>query len=117
MHACIFGLLLRFEGQFEGRGLFRRPENLHFSLWRTSQVGSHRLRQETLLERIFNNQRSPLAMTLRAFLFLVGKFVSPRGESSPIFPFPVFTIRHNLRLPRHSNSCRLLAQYISDSSC
>ena len=66
-----------FEGQFEGRGLFRRPENLHFSLWRTSQVGSHRLRQETLLKRIFNNQRSPLAMKLRAFLFLSGKFVSP----------------------------------------
>ncbi len=69
MPVCIFGLLVRFEGQFEGRGLFCRPENSHFSLWRTSQVVSHRLRQETLLERIFNKQRSPLAMTLRAFLF------------------------------------------------
>ncbi len=67
MRNCALDAVVFFEGQFEGRGLFCKPENSLFSLWRTSQVGSHRLRQETLLERIFNNQRSPLAMNRHEF--------------------------------------------------
>lgn len=42
MRNCALDAVVFFEGQFEGRGLFCKPENSLFSLWRTSQVGSHR---------------------------------------------------------------------------
>lgn len=69
MHTSSPAQALYFWGRFGGGGALLRLKNRHSFLYAPTQYESHRLRQETLLKRIFSNQESPLAIESRAFLY------------------------------------------------